>query len=132
MIQKLEISGVHTEVDAKLKRYVKNKIGKLDKYMSKHMMASAHAEVILKEVKAKDKKQCVCEVILYLPQGSITTKEATINMYAAVDIVEAKLKNQLKKYKGTHGNPRLHQRVLARLRRNPVRPKEILKASDFE
>ena len=117
MIQKLEISGVHTTVDDKLKKYVISKIGKLDRYMSKHVRASAHIEVLLKESKAKDKKQCICEVVMYLPHGTITTKEATLNMFAAVDIVEARLKNQLKKYKETHGNPRLHRRLLARLRR---------------
>lgn len=117
MIQKLEISGVHTTVDAKLKKYVQTKIGKLDRYMSKHTAASAHAEVMLKEVKSKNKKDCVCEVILYLPHDTITTKEATLNMFAAVDIVEAKLKNRLRKYKETHGNPKLHRRLLARLRR---------------
>ena len=118
MIGKLEISGVHTKVDDKLKKYVMTKIGKLDRYMNRHTRISAHAEVLLKEVKAKDKKECVCEVVLYLPKETITVSEATLNMFAAVDIVEAKLKNRIKKYKMTHGNPRLHQRVLARLRRS--------------
>lgn len=117
MIQKLEINGVHTEVDTKLRRYAEKKIGKLDRFMSRHSRQSAHAEIFLKEAKAKDKKQCTCEVVLRLPHETITTKEATLNMYAAIDIVETKLRNQLKKYKGTHDNPRLHQRVLAKLRR---------------
>jgi ribosomal subunit interface protein len=113
----LEISGVHTELTPKLRKYVTAKIGKLDKYMNKHTSASAHAEVMLKEIKSKNKKDCMCEVVLHLPKEVITTKEATVNMFAAIDIVEAKLKNRLKKYKETHDNPRLHQRLLARLRR---------------
>lgn len=117
MIQKLEISGVHTKVDPKLQKYVTNKIGKLDRYMNKRVAASAHAEVLLKEVKSKQKKDCICEVVLYLPKDTITVSEATLNMYAAVDIVEAKLKNQLRKYKATHGNPRLHQRLISKIRR---------------
>lgn len=117
MIQKLEISGIHTEIGPDLRKYVIKKIGKLDRYMPKHARESAHAEVILKESKAKDKKQCLCEVILYLPHGTVTTKEATMNMFAAVDIVETKLKNQLKKYKETHSSLRIHRRVLARVRR---------------
>jgi ribosomal subunit interface protein len=114
----LEISGVHTEVSDKLRKYVTTKIGKLDKYMSAHTKESAHAEVMLKEVKSKNKKDCICEVVLHLPKDTITTKEATLNMYAAVDIVEAKLKNQLKKYKDTHTNPRFHRRLLAKFRRS--------------
>lgn len=115
---RLEISGVHADVSDKLRKYVTTKIGKLDKYMNAHTKASAHAEVMLKEVKSKNKKDCICEVVLHLPKDTIMTKEATLNMYAAVDIVEAKLKNQLKKYKDTHTNPRLHRRLLARFRRS--------------
>jgi ribosomal subunit interface protein len=117
VIQKLEINGVHTVVDEDLQKYVTKKIGKLDQYMSRHARESAHAEVTLKEVKAKDKKQCICEVVIYLPHGVITTKESTVNMYAAVDIVETKLKNQLRKYKEKHEFGRIRKRVSARLHR---------------
>lgn len=117
MIKKIEISGVHAVVDTDIRKYVRKKIGKLDNYMPRHARESAHAEVLLKESKAKDKKQCTCEVILYLPKDTLTTKESTLNMYAAVDIVEAKLKNQIKKYKEKHNPVRLHRRVIARLKR---------------
>lgn len=121
MIQKLEINGVHMDVDDDLRKYVTKKIGHLDLYMTAHVRKSAHAAVKLKESKAKDKKQCTCEVILYLPQETIATKEATINIYAAVDVVEAKLKNQLKKYKEMHAHPKLHSRLLAKLKRRRAR-----------
>ena len=120
MIKKLEIHGVHMHVDPKLFAYTSKKIGKLDKYVSKHTRESIHAEVILKEDKVKNKKNNTCEVILHLPGENITTKESTINMYAAIDIVEAKLKNLLKKYKDTHGSLRIHRRVIARLKREPI------------
>lgn len=122
MIERLEISGVHTEINDKLKKYAINKIGRLDRYMAKHTRESAHVEIILKESKTKTKKDCICEVVMHLPKENITTKEATLNMFAAIDIVEAKLKNQLKKYKETHTNPRLHQRIAARFKR--VQPAE--------
>ena len=118
MIKKIEISGVHSSPDADLRKYVGKKIGKLDKYMPRHSRESAHAEVMLKESKAKDKKQCTCEVILKLPKETITVKESTLNMYAAVDIVEAKLKNRIKKYKETHSSQRIHRRVLAKFHRS--------------
>jgi putative sigma-54 modulation protein len=116
MIKKIEINAVHAQVDEDLEKYVTKKIANLDKYMPKHARESAHAEVKLKESKAKNKKQCQCEVILHLPKETITVKESTINMYAAVDIVEAKLKNQIKKYKEMHDSPRIHQRVMRRLK----------------
>ncbi|MES2971528.1 MAG: ribosome-associated translation inhibitor RaiA [Patescibacteria group bacterium] len=116
MIKKLKISGIHMKVDPKLKAYATKKIGKLDHYASRHVRDSMHAEVTLKEELLKTKKSCICEVVMHLPNDTITTKEATINMYAAIDIVEAKLKNQLKKYKELHGQPRFHRRLVARLR----------------
>jgi putative sigma-54 modulation protein len=118
MISRLDINGVHTDLDDKLKRYVRAKIGRLDRFLPKHARESAHAEVFLKEDKIKTKIECTCEVVLRLPKGTITSKETTMNMFAAIDIVEAKLKNQLKKYKETHSSLKLHRRVLARLRRS--------------
>ncbi|MEK7602672.1 MAG: ribosome-associated translation inhibitor RaiA [Patescibacteria group bacterium] len=117
MIEHLEISGVHTTVTPELQKYVNKKIGKLDRFIPRYARESAHFEVHLKESKAKDKKQCTCEVKLHMPGESFTIKESTINMFAAVDIVEAKLKNHIKKYKEKHGVGRLHKRVLTKLRR---------------
>ena len=122
MIKKLEIHGVHMHVDPKLFAYTTRKIGKLDKYISKHARESVHAEVMLKAEKVKNKKNNTCEVIMHLPQEKLRVKESTINMYAAVDIVEAKLKNLLKKYKDTHGSLKIHKRVVARIKRLPFTP----------
>lgn len=121
MIQKLEINGVHTEVTEDLQKYVYKKIGRLDQYMSAHARESAHAEVKLKEQKSKTRVSCTCEVILHLPKETLTTSETTVNMFAAIDVVEQKLKNQLKKYKEKHRTGRLHHRVLARIKRTASR-----------
>ena len=118
MIERIEISGLHMNVDDDLYKYVHKKIGHLDMYMSNHARRSVHANVKLKAVKIKSRKQATCEVILHLPKGTVTTKETTMNMFAAVDIVEQKLKNQLKKYKEVHERPyRLHRRMLSKIKR---------------
>lgn len=119
MIKKIEISGIHADVDVELHKYVTKKIGKLDQYMSRHARESAHAVIKLKETSLKTRKQSTCEVILHLPHDTLTTKESTANMYAAVDIVEAKLKNQIKKYKEKHEGTRL-RRIAKRFRRQDV------------
>lgn len=118
MINKLDITGVHADLDAKIQKYTRLKIGKLDKFLPKHARESAHAEIFLKERKIKTKKECTCEVVLYLPKETLRVQETTMNMYAAVDIVEAKLKNMLKKYKETHSSLRIHRRVIAKFRRS--------------
>jgi putative sigma-54 modulation protein len=118
MIKKFEIQGVHTDVDDKLRAYVTKKIGGLDRYISRHNRASAHCEIHLKETKkAKTNDHCHCEVTLYLPHQTIIVKESALNMYAAVDIVEAKLKQQLQKYKDRHGNGKTQRHLFARLHR---------------
>ncbi len=120
MIERLDISGVHTEATDDLKKYVARKVGKLDRFISRHARESVHAEVKLKEGKAKDKNERTCEVIMHLPGETITVKETTINMFAAIDIVETKLRGQLKKYKELHSSPRLHQRLLTKLKHRPM------------
>jgi len=119
MIQKLDISGVHMDVDQKLHDYTVKKIGKLDRYMPRHARKSVHAEVFLKERMIKQKKECTAEATIRMPRGNVTAKETTMNIYAAIDIIEAKLKNQIRKYKDAHSTLRLHRRVLRRLSRSP-------------
>lgn len=122
---RIEINGVHTKVDPKLQRYIYKKIGNLEKYLPRNARRSAHAEVKLLEKRAKDKNQCTCEVILHVPIENITVRETTVNMYAAVDIAEEKLKHSMRKYKDLHGNPRLHRRILARFKRSAERGPEL-------
>ena len=120
MFKKFEIHGVHAKVDARLKAYASRKIGGLDKYVSRHGRESAHADVHLKETKKKGSDHCRCEVTLHLPHQTIVVKENALNMYAAIDITEAKLKQQLQKYKDLHSSSRLRRHITTRLRRRTV------------
>jgi len=120
MLQRIEIAGIHYTVEANLQKYVTQKLGSLDKYLPRKSRQSTHIEVKFKESKAKDKKQCTCEAILHAPHETIAVKESTLNMFAAVDIVEEKLKHQLRKYKAMQNSHKLHRRLLARLRKNSV------------
>lgn len=114
MITQIDITGIHYEAKDDIKKYTRKKIGRLDRFVPRHARKSIKVEVILKELKTKaDRNQC--EVIIHLPEKMITAKDSTINMFAAVDIVEKKLKNQLTKYKATHGGE--HQDHRGRLRK---------------
>ena len=121
MLQKFEIQGVNTTIDENLRKYVSKKIGGLDKYMSRHDRPSAHAEVMLKEGNTKDKNRYTCEVIMKLPHDTIILKESTLNLYAAVDIVEAKLKQQLQKHKDKHQNGKMYRHLFGRFNRKSFR-----------
>ena len=115
MFQKFEVRSVHFKADKKLQAYVRRKIGHLDRYVSRHARGSAHLEVYLKESKQKGANHSHCEITLHLPKDTIVIKENGINIYAAVDIAEAKLKQQLQKYKELHASGKLHRKLFARL-----------------
>ncbi len=120
MVQHLEISGVHMQVGDDLRKYVAKKIGALDRFVPRAARTSLHMQVMLKETKQKGAKECICEVTVHLPHETLNVQEGTVNIFAAVDIAETKLRSQLRKYKATHANPRLHQRILTRFKRQPV------------
>lgn len=115
---KVNIDGIHNLDNKDIPKYIEKKIGSLDKYVPRFARRSAHAEVKVREEKLKDKKVCVCEVRLYLPGEVISAKESTMNMFAAVDIVEEKVKSQIRKYKekqkNSHHSP--IKRILRRFR----------------
>lgn len=120
MLQNFTIQGLHMEVDDNLRKYLNRKVGGIDKYIPRSVRESATAEVILKEVKEKSNKHCVCEINLALPHETINITESTVNMYAAIDIAEAKLKQRVHKYKDLHHNPAMHRRIIARFSRKKV------------
>lgn len=120
MIRKLEITGLNVDADEKLKKYVTKTVNKLERFVPRRARTSVHVDVKLKESKRQQNKQCTAEIIMYLPQETLTAKESTINLYAAIDIVESKLRNQLRRYKQTHTSPQFYQRLTNRFRKkNP-------------
>lgn len=119
MIQSIAISGVKYEVDDRTKRYVTRKIGQLDRFLPRHARKSVTAEVKLKEVNRDHGNKFEAEVILHVPDKQLTAKDSTVNMIAAVDIVEAKISAQLKKYKDMHvGHTGKTRAVLSRFKRS--------------
>ncbi|HET8709103.1 MAG TPA: ribosome-associated translation inhibitor RaiA [Candidatus Saccharimonadales bacterium] len=117
MLQKFEISGVHTEVNENLRKYITKKLGKIDRYLPRPARASAHMEVRLKEDKIDGKTLSTCDVTLRMPHDTIKMKESTLNMYASVDIIQAKLKQQIERYKESKMGGKRQRKLFARSRR---------------
>ncbi|HET6747519.1 MAG TPA: ribosome-associated translation inhibitor RaiA [Candidatus Saccharimonadales bacterium] len=115
MIERLTITGVKVELDAATKKYVTKKIARLDRYLPKHARRSVSADVKLKQVNRDHGNKYEAEVIFYVPDKILTAKDSTVNLLAAVDIVEAKLVSQLRKYKETL-TPSRRRGVLSRLK----------------
>ena len=100
MITHIDITGVGSYApDEKVKKYVRKQIGALDRLAPRHARKSMRAEVKLDEVNRKNGNKYEVEVILAVPDKTLTAKDSTSNIMAATDIVEAKLAAQLRKYK---------------------------------
>lgn len=133
MIKNIAIAGIQVEVSKELERYIQKKVGKLDRHLHRSQRDAVRADVKLREaVSKKVGKKCTCEVILHVPGARLMASESTVNMFAAVDIVEAKLQNQLKKHKEKHSqsddkhkNSRARQ-LLGKLRRSSPRSEESI------
>lgn len=122
MIQQITISGVKYDLDAPTKKYVMKKIGRLDRFLPRHARKSAIAEVKIKQVNRDHGNKYEAEVILHVPEKRITAKDSTMNAFAAIDIVELKLANQLKKYKDLRvGHMGRKRSMLSRFKRSYAR-----------
>lgn len=102
MIQSINITGVKYVPDERSEKYILRKIGRLDRFLPRHARKSASAEVVIKEVNRSQGNKYEAEVVLHLPDKYIAAKDSTMNVVAAIDIVESKLISQLRKYKDAH------------------------------
>lgn len=122
MITNIEITGVGTYVaDDLIKKYVRKKIGSLDRLAPRHARKSMRGEVKISEVNRDKGNKYEVEVVLHVPGKSVTAKDSTTNALAATDIVEAKLATQLRKYKDMHIPHVGSRKLLDRFKRSYAR-----------
>ncbi|HEX7259662.1 MAG TPA: ribosome-associated translation inhibitor RaiA [Candidatus Saccharimonadia bacterium] len=122
MIQ-LQTTGRHYELDEKIMQYIDKKLGGLDRYLPRGVRGGLAGKVILEcnEALSQDER-CICEVQFEVKGEQFKAHESTINMYAAIDICEQKLKSQALTYKSKHEPAKnRRQRLLAKmLGRSPL------------
>lgn len=121
MIANITLTGLHLDLDDKTKKYVRRKIGTLDRYMPRHARKSVKAEVVLRQVDRSHGNKYEAEAILYLPERTVTAKDSTLNALAAIDIIEAKLISQLRRYKEQKTDHRGRHGLFTRLKRQFAR-----------
>ena len=122
MIAHIEITGVgRFSPDATMKKYIKRKIGMLDRLAPRHARKSMHADVKLAQVDRDKGNKYEVEVILTVPDKRLTAKDSTMNVLAATDIVEAKLATQLRKYKDENVAHLGRRRLMSRFKRSYAR-----------
>lgn len=122
MITNVEITGVGPySADDATKKYIRKKIGSLDRLAPRHARKTMRAEVKVAEVNRDKGNKYEVEVIVFVPGRNITAKDSTMNVLAATDIVEAKLATQLRKYKEEHVPHVGQRRLLDRFKRSYAR-----------
>src|SRR5690348_18209687 len=118
MIQKMDIIGVHYVLSDRLHADITKKLGHLDRYIPRHARESARLEVRVRETKHDGRLQPECEVSLTLPRDTIILREFGATIYAALDVIEGKLKQQIKRYKDQLPSGERSQHIFARLARS--------------
>ncbi len=122
MIENVDITGVGSYVaDDLTRKYIRKKIGSLDRLAPRHARKSLRADVKIAEVNRDKGNKYEVEVLLHIPEKTLTAKDSTMNVLAATDIVEAKLSAQLRKYKESHIPHVGRRKLLDRFKRSYAR-----------
>jgi putative sigma-54 modulation protein len=106
---KLHITSKDFDMDDSIRAYIERKIGRLDKYFPKNFKDLEGRVILEVDPSGREDNKFACEVMLETPGPNLEARDATLNMYAAVDIVEAKLKTQIAKFKDKHSSDRLRR-----------------------
>ncbi len=102
-MMKCDVTGRNFGVDDKMRAYIDEKIGGLEKYLPRQVRETASCAVVLEDdPSGREDNRYVCDAVLTVRGAQLVSREGTVNVYAAVDIVEAKLHAQLAKYKDKH------------------------------
>ena len=100
MITNIDITGVgDLQLDETVRKYIRKKIGALDRKLPRHARKTVRADVKVSEVNRDRGNKYEVEVMLTVPDKVILAKDSTMNILAATDIVETKLATQLTRYK---------------------------------
>lgn len=91
-----KLSGRNVEVTDAMRKYVEEKLLRLDRYSDQ--ITDARVTLTVRDVRDADRRNRV-EVQLNVPQGVIRAEEHHTDMYAAIDKASDVLERQLRKFK---------------------------------
>ena len=100
MIEKIEITGNGFKVEEGFRKYVMKRIGKLDRYLPRGAKKDVVAKVVVVETGKNKGDKYEISASMELTGGKvIAAKDECSNIFAGVDLVEAKLTGQIRRYK---------------------------------
>lgn len=100
MIENIEISGVKYKVEDDLRKYVVKRLGQLDKFLPRKSRKDTVMKVVVTQVNRAHGNKYEISVALDVPGGKVlAARDEAGNVFAGIDILEAKLKGQVRKLK---------------------------------
>lgn len=100
MIEKIEISGSNYKPTDSFRKYTEKRIGKLDRYLPKSCKKDVVAKVVVTEVDKSHGNKYEISAAMEIPGGKVlAARDETSNVFAGVDIIEAKLMGQIRRFK---------------------------------
>lgn len=100
MIDKIEITGNKYKIEESFRKYATKRIGKLDRYLPRGSKKDVIAKIVITEVDRSHGTKYEISAAMEIPGGKvIAAKDESSNVYAGVDIIEAKLMSQIRRYK---------------------------------
>lgn len=100
MIANIEVSGTNYKVEEAFQKYAAKRIGKLDRFLPRQNRQDVVAKIVVTQVNLAHGNRYEISASLDVPGGRvITAKDECSNVFAGIDILEAKLLGQVKKFK---------------------------------
>lgn len=100
MIEKIEITGNGYKIEDGFRKYVEKRIGKLDRYLPRGSKKDVVAKIIVAEIGKNKGEKYEISAAMDIPGGKvIAAKDECSNVFAGVDLVEAKMTGQIRRYK---------------------------------
>ncbi|MBR3132363.1 ribosome-associated translation inhibitor RaiA [Candidatus Saccharibacteria bacterium] len=100
MIEKIDINGNDYKVEESFRKYVDKRIGKLDKYLPRGAKKDVICKVVVNGIgKGKTEKYEISAAMELTGGKVIAARDECSNVFAGVDLVEAKLMGQIRRYK---------------------------------
>lgn len=100
MIDNIDISGSNYKVEESFRKYTTKRIGKLDRYLPRTNRKDLVAKVVVTQVDRDHGNKYEISATLDIPGGKVlAAKDEASNVFAGVDILEAKLMGQIRRFK---------------------------------
>jgi len=100
MIEKIEITGKDYDVTESFRKYSTKKLGKLDRYMPRGSKKDIVTKIVVSRTSHNNGDKFEISVAMSIPGGKIiAAKDECTNLLAGIDLLEAKLAGQIRRFK---------------------------------